>query len=175
MAVPLRFLLLVASVAFATTQAEAQVARPNVPPPAAASEEARGLARAMLDLEGVQTRLSDMLDATRQRYLAMLAARGDEPSQQVADAFERDLMPELRAGLAEYMSSLVDVYASSYTVDELRAILAFDLSPLGRRMIEQAPMIGRRITEAQMDWMERALAKALDQHGNALRQPEGKP
>jgi hypothetical protein len=66
---------------------------------------------------------------------------------------------------------MVDVYASTFTADELRGMIAFFKTPVGQKWIEKQP----EVQEKTMQKMQELIMSAQPQIMNLLKQFQGKP
>jgi hypothetical protein len=139
-------------------------------PPADAMEAARSLVTTM--------KLADQYKALLPAILLSLkpALTQDRPE------IERDydaMMPMMTDVFTPYYASMVDgiaaIYASNFTVAELRDIEAFYRQPTGQKMLEKMPIIsqqalavGQEVGRKAADDLKQRLTEALRQRGHKL-------
>jgi len=89
------------------------------------------------------------------------------------------MMPTIAEAFAPYYTSMVDgvaaVYASNFTVAELRDIEAFYRQPTGQKMLEKMPVVsqqalavGQEIGRKAAEDLRQRLTEALRQKGHKL-------
>lgn len=160
-----RRLMLVASMlVFSVCAAPAQTPSPD------AMTAARSLATTM--------KLSDQYKALLPAILLTLrpALTQDRPE------IERDydaMMPAIVDAFTPYYQEMVDsiatIYASNFTVAELRDIEAFYLQPVGQKLLDKMPAIAQQSLQVGQDTSRKAaedlrarLTEALRQKGHKL-------
>jgi uncharacterized protein len=140
------------------------------PPAADAMEAARSLVTTM--------KLADQYKALLPAILLGLrpALTQDRPE------IERDydaMMPMIADAFTPYYTSMVDgiaaIYATNFTVAELKDIEAFYRQPTGQKMLEKMPVIsqqalavGQEIGRKAADDLRQRLTEALRQRGHKL-------
>lgn len=78
--------------------------------------------------------------------------RNDPDLVKQFDGFAPQLMAEGDAAKADLVAKITDVYAQTYTVDDLNAMSAFYQSPVGQKVIaSQSELNGKMLTVAR-DW-----------------------
>jgi uncharacterized protein len=147
-------------------------AQPAVPVPPSRPADAAAAPEVELQL-GLE-----LVDALKLREAAIAAVRTamDQqlesepelaPYRDVLEGWATDLFRTPEAAL-----EFARVYAETFTEAELRGLLAFYRSPLGRRLVAEQPEImlrgeeiGERIAEANMDDLMERLDKAMEESG----------
>jgi len=98
-----------------------------------------------------------LLDLTRATDLALLAMESAIPGQRAANPqLPREFWDLLALRARQQASRLVDmllpVYDEQFTVAQLRQLVAFYESPLGRHLIKVQPVIATQSVEAGRQW-----------------------
>lgn len=78
--------------------------------------------------------------------------RGDSTLGKQFDGFAPHLLEQAEAQKPALMDKLVDVYAKTFTLPELKDMLAYYKSPVGQRIIETQGSINRDMLAAARDW-----------------------
>jgi len=97
------------------------------------------------------------LELTRASDLALLAMESAIPGQRSANPqLPREFWDQLSLRARQQASHLVDllvpVYDAQFTVGQLKQLVAFYESPLGRHLIEVQPVIATQSVEAGRQW-----------------------
>lgn len=113
-----------------------------------ADEATQREARALVDAMRPEQQLEGMSSAMSQAMSRQLGPSGSDPrvaqvmmSETMAVMKERALRP---GGIIDMM---VDAYADTFTVDELREIRAFYESAAGRKMVDSTPQLMGRVMQ----------------------------
>lgn len=78
----------------------------------------------------------------------------------------RDEYASRQAELNKYVASL---YAQRFTVDELKKLLAFYQSPLGKKLLEQQPRIVDTSMSYAQDWANKLSSKVIDKFREEMK------
>jgi hypothetical protein len=104
---------------------------------------------------------------------AILAMETSLPMQRAANPripaiFWDRLLAEARAHRGELEDMVITVYDRHFTTDELRQLLAFYQTPIGKKLLEAQPAIVRESMEAGQQWgmvIGRRVGAQLDAEG----------
>ena len=163
----LRRLLLLFILAVPALPAGAQPA----PPPAAADADALAAARTLIETTGMTAMMGQVLDGMRAPLVQALRQQAPQlPPATVEKAVEEVLIPEFRARLPEFADSAAGIYVSNFTVAELRELVAFYATPIGRKTLLVMPQILQQSMAAGQAWGQRVAQDALLKNRAALAQ-----
>lgn len=106
----------------------------------------------LMDLVGTRRILRDLFDQDIDAQIAaMHRARPDVPDQfwqDFTEEFKRQASPD------ELMKAILPIYDKHFTHQEIRQLIAFYQSPLGRKISTTLPEIQRESVEAGRAWGE---------------------
>jgi hypothetical protein len=115
---------------------------------AQAQTEARSdkhdLARELIETTGAMNRSVDILDAVLPPLFDIIKRSNPGVSDATLDELKRLALEEYKASLPELIDPIATVYESNYSEDELRQLIDFYKSPLGRKTLEKMPVIFRQ-------------------------------
>ncbi|MDQ8024068.1 MAG: DUF2059 domain-containing protein [Moraxellaceae bacterium] len=74
-----------------------------------------------------------------------------------------------------YLSRLVPVYAARFSHGEIRQLLAFYDSPIGRKQVSEMPVMMREVNEASRLWAQSLEPKLRARLQAAMPQPAAQP
>jgi hypothetical protein len=122
----------------------AEPAPPSAPAPAAVSPAGEKLALAqqlviVIDAQGMMRRMTDAM--TSQFSKSFSGTSGDS---EMGSFMARLMNDEMETLIRKTLPQFVQVYADTFDVQDLRDLVAFYTSPLGKRLIEKGPELSRR-------------------------------
>jgi hypothetical protein len=89
------------------------------------------------------------------------------------------VQPQMEEAYRPYLNSMIDaaatVYASNFTVDELRKIDAFYRLPAGQKLLEKSPAFAQQATQIGQDISRKASDDLRGRLTELLRQKPKKP
>lgn len=115
--------------------------------PADPDAEKSTLVRQLLERMGAADQLVAAMEA------GLPAQRAANP--RIPAVFWDRFLAEARERRGELVDSLVPIYTRTFTIDDLRAIVAFYDSPTGRRLLETQPALMREATALGQAWGSR--------------------
>jgi len=150
---------------------------PNAPPapspPAAAlppaTDEARALAAELARATGMEARTAQVMGLMRNSMVELMRTSSHLPAEDVGKIVDEVLLPEMRSRVGELSAAIVEIYATTYSPDELRQLLAFYKSPLGQRLLQLAPRINELTIAAGQAWGRQVGRDAIQNHLEELR------
>jgi hypothetical protein len=118
------------------------------------SSAQRALATKLMDVMQVQKTMEQQFDVMRGAQLEAMQRMmaGQAPSPEAKQRMEKmhaaitDLIKKELSWTA-IAPSLVDMYASTFTADELEGLIGFYQSPVGRAFVAKTPELTRRTVE----------------------------
>lgn len=121
--------------------------------PAADSGTRRDIQK-LLEITGALSIGRQMSDLTAtQMQEAIEAARPDLPPRFFV-ILREEVEAAVRENMPAYVASIIPVYAKYYTHDEIRALIRFYQSDLGRKTIRVMPQLMRETVEVGRRWGE---------------------
>lgn len=134
--------------------------------------EALKVARQILDVTDASDRASQALMATMESLSSIIEAANPGKAKEIDELLDGLLAPEFHKDLAELLGATAQSYADNFTADELRQILAFYQSDVGKKLMERQPAmlqkqsrIGQARGLAVYASIREKLLKALQEKG----------
>ena len=136
------------------------------------------IARQVVDATHASSFADRMLDQMKTGLTNSLNAVNPGRGPDVAAVVNDTFVPAFRAKLPQLTDAIIHVYAENFNVEELKEILAFYQSDIGKKLVERTPkmvqeqaQISQLIIGGEMPEINAAVAGALDKHG--LKKPNG--
>jgi hypothetical protein len=145
--------------------APATVAQPAAPP----SEEARKLATTLTDVIGVSRQSQQLIGIMRGQMIQMVMRTSSKPQDESTKIVDEVLLPDFTSQTAELNAQIVDVWASSFSTDELKGLLTFYNTPLGKKLIATLPAVTQQSMANSQAWGQRVYQAAIQKHADELR------
>lgn len=163
--IPARRALIALSVAL-VTPAVASAKKPEAAPaPAAATADAAIDPAFEADIQRLLALSGAVMNGQQVVDQMMVSMRQLAP--ELPEAFWAEAKTELRA--EEFVGLIVPIWAKYYTHDEVKALIAFYESPVGRKMVSVQPAVLTEAMEAGRRWGEavgvRIMLKVQAQQG----------
>lgn len=136
----------------------------------APSNRASAAAREMTQTIGSNSPSIQILEQLRDRLIAGVIRNTRKPVEEAGALVDGMLMPEFTAHAGELDDTIIDIYASNYSADDMRALRQFYLTLLGRRILKAAPAIGEQSFAAGQSWGAKAAREAIGNHSDALQE-----
>ena len=121
----------------------------------------RGLAKDLLAAMNVQKSMEQTLATVKQMQMSQLQQMGLGKGSEQEQATMRQIMDLIanELGWTKLEGDLVAIYAETYTAEELKGLLAFYQSPLGRKSVAKEPELMRRTMEVVQGRMQTLMPK----------------
>lgn len=161
----------------ATAHAQTPPAAPAPGAPAAAqpalptmtaSPESRAEAAALTEMIGVTKQSQQLIAVMRQQMIGFVLRNTGKSAEDSAKIVDEVLMPEFTAQEAELTNAIIEVWATSFSVEDLKALHAFYATPLGQRLIATLPSITQQGMAAGQAWGRRIYQAAMQKHKDEL-------
>jgi hypothetical protein len=163
----------------ATAGAAAQTAPAPVPAPAAAptpgvaaltkpSPEAIKEATKLTEMIGVNHQAEQLLAIMRNQMIQLVMRSGNKQQADAAKIVDEVLMPDFTAQAGELSQDIIDVWASNFTVADLKGLEAFYNTPLGKKLIATLPAVTQQGMAAGQAWGQRVYKAAIQKHKDDL-------
>jgi hypothetical protein len=120
--------------------------------PVQAGPGTRDKIRQLIELDGATAVADAVIDKQRPLVRQSFLAGHPGASNKMADAYVEAFAAELTARRGEFLDLIVEIYAGICTAGEVDALLAFYISPLGRKARAAAPSILIQGQQAGAAW-----------------------
>jgi uncharacterized protein len=140
---------------------------------AATDPEAVRLSKALLEATHAAEGGDQMTSRAIEMFSGALNEANPGRGPQIADLLNQVVAPEIRAALPGMYDATAQAFAANFSVEELKQLLAFYQSDVGRKFVERQSEIYRVQAEAgqaMMGRVEQKLIQAVDARG--LRRPQ---
>jgi hypothetical protein len=121
------------------------------------------------DSDAEQTALArQFLEATGALEQGFRIIEASLPAQRAANpaipaVFWDRLLAQVKARRDEFLNEVIPVFARLFTSAELKGLVDFYRSPLGRRLLEIQPQMAKEIGEASQRWGQRLSLEVAQQ------------
>jgi hypothetical protein len=153
---------LAALFAMATLSASAQAPAPTDPKLAAAMD--------FVQASNLEQRALDLIDAMEPIIAAQIRRERPTASDAAISAFQKAFKEEMRADIGSYVDGCARIYASHFSVDELRALSVFWRSNLGQKVLAETPAITKEVIPLGQAWGAAAGVKAVKAARERIKQ-----
>jgi uncharacterized protein len=106
----------------------------------------------LVEMTGTIQNAMAVLDRMLPQMIEVIRKANPEIPQQVLDALANDGKEEFHKALPELIEPMISIYDANYSADEVRQLLAFYQSPLGRKMIARMPEITQQSIAVGNAW-----------------------
>ena len=108
------------------------------------------------------------LEATGALDQAIRVVETNLPAQRAANpaipaVFWDRLLAQVKARRNEFLNEAVPVFARLFTIEELKGLVEFYRSPLGKRLMEIQPQMSKELSEAGQRWGQRLSVEVAQQ------------
>jgi uncharacterized protein len=134
----------------------------------APSEAARLEAQALGKLLGFGDQTASLLATVRLEIIQQLASSNNRRLDDTARIIDDVIMPDFRAELAKLDAALVDVWASNFTIAELKDMQNFYHTPTGQKLLRTTPTLNQQSIAATKVWAEPLFLESARKHADEL-------
>lgn len=127
------------------------IAAPAMAEQQAADEERLALGKEVLEVSGAAASFEKVLDAMGGQIFRMLVAQKPDKADKIREFFV-PMMKEMAARKEELIEKASRIYAEEFTAAELRELVAFYKTPVGRKLAKRLPAIMRKMNAAGGAW-----------------------
>jgi uncharacterized protein len=106
----------------------------------------------LVEMTGTIQNAMAVLDRMVPQMIEVIRKANPEIPQQVLDALANDGKEEFHKALPELIEPMIAIYDTNYSAAEVRQLLAFYQSPLGRKMIARMPEITQQSIAVGNAW-----------------------
>jgi hypothetical protein len=110
----------------------------------------------LVEMTGTLQNATALLDRMLPQMIDVIRKSNPEIPPQVLDALEKDGKDEFHKALPELIEPIIAIYDANYSAEEVRQLLDFYQSPLGRKMIERMPQITQQSMAVGSAWGQSA-------------------
>jgi hypothetical protein len=148
--------------------------------PAKAEQNAEALkfAHEIMDITHASALGDQMMTAMMKVLTNSMVASNPGKAKEIDEIINEIVVPEFRKSLPDLMDQSAQTYADNFSVDELKQLLAFYQSDIGKKLIERQPamlrqqsLIGQVFAQTLMGRVRDKIVKALQEKG--LQKPQG--
>ena len=151
----------------APAQAPAAAAQPSLPP-LTATPESRALAAQLTDMIGVNRTSQQLIAVMRAQIVQMVIRNTGKTPEESAKIVDEVMMPDFTSQEKELTNAIVEVWASNFTVEDLKGLIDFYSTPLGKRLIASLPAINQQGMQAGQTWGRQIYQASLQKHKDEL-------
>jgi hypothetical protein len=112
------------------------------------------LAKELIDLKGATKAFDPIISGAIQYHKNLFIQTNPNLARDIEDV-ARNLLAELEPRNVELHQQLARVYAEHFTVDELKDLLAFYRTPLGKKLIAEEPRIADDAMKSADAWSQK--------------------
>jgi hypothetical protein len=149
----------------ATTPAPA--AQPALPT-MAATPESRQAAATLTEMIGVTRQSQQLVAVMRAQMVQMVIRSSGKSPEEASKIVDEVLMPDFTSQETELTDAIIDVWASNFSTEDLKALHDFYATPLGQRLIATLPQITQQGMAAGQAWGRRIYQAAIQKHKDEL-------
>ncbi len=132
--------------------------------------DALNAARELTQTIGASSPSAQILEQLRSQLIASIEKNTRKPEDEAAKIADELLMPDLNSHAGELDDTILTIYATSYSVEDLRGLRQFYMTPLGQRVLKAGPLIGEQSFAAGRAWGSKAAREAIGNHADQLRE-----
>jgi uncharacterized protein len=173
--------LFIASGALAQTPPAGPGAPAAAPPVPAASPEAHKEAETLTGMIGVNHQADQLIGIMRRQMVGLVMRAGakppaDDPTKPPVMMAEQDatkivdslLMPDFIAQKGDLTNEIIDVWANNFTMDDMKGLIAFYSTPLGKKLIATLPAVTQQGMAAGQAWGQRVYKTTIEKNKDKL-------
>ena len=147
--------------------APAAASRPSLPP-LTATPESRALAAQLPAMIGVGQTPQQLVDVLRAQIVQMVIRNSGKTPEESAKIVDEVIMPDFKSQEKELTDGIVEVWASNFTVEDLKGLIDFYSKPLGKRLIATLPTITQQSIQAAQAWGRQIYQASIQKHKKEL-------
>ena len=147
--------------------APAATSQPTLPP-LTATPESRALAAQLTDMIGVNRTSQQLIAVMRAQIIQMVIRNAGKSPEESAKIVDEVLMPDFTSQEKDLTNAIVEVWASNFTVDDLKGLIDFYSTPLGKRLIATLPAITQQGMQAGQNWGRQIYQASIQKHKEEL-------
>ena len=137
---------------------------------AAMDAEKRANIEALLKDTGMLANISRVIDLLTPQIIGSLKKENLEIPDVVWDEFTGICTEEMKRSLPELEDPVITIYDDNFSADEIKQLLAFYQSPVGRKIVIQLPQLMQQSVSMGQSWGQQAGARAVERIRAAAKQ-----
>ena len=129
---------------------------------AAMDAEKRANIEALLKDTGMLANMSRIIDFLTLQIIAGLRKTNGEIPASVWDEFTGICTEEMKRSLPELEEPVIAIYDANFSADEIKQLVAFYQSPVGRKIVVQLPQLMQQSVTMGQSWGQQAGVRAVE-------------
>ena len=129
---------------------------------AAMDAEKHANIEALLKDTGMLANMSRMIDLLIPQIMGSLKKENPKIPDAVWDEFTGMCTEEMKRSLPELEEPVIAIYDANFSADEVKQLVAFYQSPVGRKIIVQLPQLMQQSVTMGQSWGQQAGARAVE-------------
>jgi hypothetical protein len=129
---------------------------------AAMDAEKRANIEALLKDTGMLANMNRMIDLLTPQIIGGLKKTNGGIPAAVWDEFTGICTEEMKRSLPELEEPVIAIYDANFSADEVKQLVAFYQSPVGRKIIVQLPQLMQQSVTMGQSWGQQAGARAVE-------------
>jgi hypothetical protein len=113
----------------------------------------------IVEVTGVLQNAMANVDRLLPQLINVIRKGHQDIPQNVLDALEQEGKDEFHKAAPELIAPIIAIYDSNYSAEEIRELLAFYQSPLGRKLAQRMPQIAQQTLAVAAAWGKNAGAR----------------
>ncbi|MBU6497418.1 MAG: DUF2059 domain-containing protein [Rhodospirillales bacterium] len=156
--------------AIGVAQAQTNPAPAPAPAPAVTEAAPENLAEAtkLTHMIGVDNQSKQLVAIMRGQMIQLVMRSGNKPPAEAAKIVDDLLMPDFTAKEDQLTHDIINVWASNFTLDDLKGLVAFYATPLGQKLIHTLPAVTQQGMQAGQSWGQTIYKAAIEKHKDEL-------
>jgi uncharacterized protein len=137
---------------------------------AAMDAEKRANIEALLKDTGMLANMSRLIDLLTPQIMGSLKKENRKIPDAAWDEFTGICAEEMKRSLPELEEPVIAIYDENFSADEIKQLVAFYQSPVGRRIVIQLPQLMQQSVSMGQSWGQQAGARAVERIRAAAKQ-----
>ena len=137
---------------------------------AAMDAEKRANIEALLKDTGMLANMSRMIDLLIPQIMGSLKKENPKIPDAVWDEFTGMCAEEMKQSLPELEEPVIAIYDANFSADEIKQLVAFYQSPVGRKIVIQLPQLMQQSVAMGQSWGQQVGAHAIERIRAAAKQ-----
>jgi len=137
---------------------------------AAMDAEKRANIEALLKDTGMVTNMNRIIDLLVPQIIGNLKKSNSEINHGIWNEFTDICTEEMKRSLPELEEPIIAIYDANFSADEIKQLVAFYQSPVGRKIVVQLPQLMQQSIAMGQSWGQQAGARAVERIRAAAKQ-----
>ena len=104
----------------------------------------------------------------RAQIVQMVIRNSGKTPEESAKIVDEVIMPDFKSQEKELTDGIVEVWASNFTVEDLKGLIDFYSKPLGKRLFATLPTITQQSIQAAEAWGRQIYQASIQKHKEEL-------